>query len=301
VLPGYAVSAIDATPGAGLTVKVGNAKGVTTDSQGFFQAEVSAPGAYDAVITAASIVERHTRVSVPPPEPVRLSLIPASFDLQAFDEMFRTTNARLQRWTTQPSLVILASAMALRDGSGGVFTAMSEQMTDDEVTAMTADLVEGLSLLTGGTYASYARIDVERPAAGERVNVWRDQTIVVGRYEGVMSTAGTIGHGQWAEEADGTITAGATFLDREFDRTDDRRRLVRIHELGHALGYQHVTSRLSIMNPAVGPPPTDFDRAAAIIAFQRPPGNRTPDTDPAPAPKASAKSLGRARWSKEVF
>jgi hypothetical protein len=34
------------------------------------------------------------------------------------------------------------------------------------------------------------------------------------------------------------------------------------------------------MNPAIGPEPTDFDRAAARIAFQRPPGNRAPDVDP---------------------
>ncbi len=51
------------------------------------------------------------------------------------------------------------------------------------------------------------------------------------------------------------------YLDREFDRDDSRRRLLRIHELGHALGYQHVESRTSIMNPSVGPEPTEFDRA----------------------------------------
>ena len=31
------------------------------------------------------------------------------------------------------------------------------------------------------------------------------------------------------------------------------------------------------MNPAIGPEPTDFDRAGAIVAFQRTPGNRSPD------------------------
>ena len=70
------------------------------------------------------------------------------------------------------------------------------------------------------------------------------------------------------------------YLDRDFDRDDNRRRLLRIHELGHALGYQHVESRSSIMNPSIGPEPTEFDRAGAVIAFSRPVGNRSPDVDP---------------------
>jgi hypothetical protein len=278
---------------------------VTTDSRGFFQAEVAEPGTYDTRITASTIVERHTTVTVPVAEPPRFSLIPTSFDLAAFDEMFRTTNERLQRWTTRPALVILATVMSYRAGSDGFFNATSEQMTDDEVAEMSTHLTEGLSLLTGGTYTSFTTLAVERPAANERVNVWRQGTIVVGRYTGVQSTAGTIGFGQWAEEIDGSITGGATYLDREFDRVDGRRRLLRIHELGHALGYQHVTTRASIMNPAIGPEPTEFDRAGAIIAFQRLPGNRTPDTDPGSTPKFTTKvssgPTGTARWSPRVF
>jgi hypothetical protein len=34
------------------------------------------------------------------------------------------------------------------------------------------------------------------------------------------------------------------------------------------------------MNPSVGPDPTEFDRQAGIVAFQRQPGNVSPDTDP---------------------
>jgi hypothetical protein len=99
---------------------------------------------------------------------------------------------------------------------------------------------------------------------------------------------------------DGTVTAGAMFLDRDFDRNDSRRRLLRIHELGHALGYLHVTSRTSVMNPAIGPEPNDFDRAGAIIAFQRPVGNRAPDVDPGSGtggPFGVAESGGAPRWS----
>jgi hypothetical protein len=70
---------------------------------------------------------------------------------------------------------------------------------------------------------------------------------------------------------------------------------LRIHELGHALGYQHVQTTPSIMRPTIGPEPTDFDRAAALIAYQRPVGNRAPDIDPAASSRAV--STGGIRWS----
>ena len=44
--------------------------------------------------------------------------------------------------------------------------------------------------------------------------------------------------------------------------------IVVLHELGHALGYNHVHSRASIMNPQIGSEPTDIDRAVARVAFQ---------------------------------
>jgi hypothetical protein len=48
------------------------------------------------------------------------------------------------------------------------------------------------------------------------------------------------------------------------------------------------------MNPAIGPEPNDFDRAGAIIAFQRPVGNRSPDIDPSTTASATT---GEYRWS----
>jgi hypothetical protein len=303
MLLGQTVSAVDGVATAGLSVQVGSARPVTTDSAGNFQTDVGGAGRYPAVVRGAGVVERETTVSAPAPGRLTLSLIPATFDLGAFDQMMRASNERLQRWTTRPALVVLGSVMSYRGGSSQTYSATSEQVPDADVTAMVAHLQEGLSLLTGGTYTTFASVDVERPASGARVSVARDGTIVVGRYTGIVTLAGTIGLGTWAEEPDGSVDGGIMLLDRDFDRDDSRRRLLRIHELGHALGYQHVTSRASIMNPSIGPEPTEFDRGAAAIAFQRPPGNRSPDVDPAVG--GSAFSLGAApaggvRWALPV-
>ena len=52
------------------------------------------------------------------------------------------------------------------------------------------------------------------------------------------------------------------------------------HELGHALGFAHVSATPSVMAATVFSDVTDFDRQAAAIVFQRPAGNRAPDVDP---------------------
>lgn len=297
VLDGQIVSALDGAAGSGVTVQVGRQRAVTTDASGFFQVEIEEPGLYPVVARGSAFVERETSVTGPSTTRARVSLIPTRFDLQSFDEMFRTTNSRLQRWTTRPGLVVLATVMNYRGGSADEFSATGEQLTDAEAAEMADHLKEGLALLTGNTFTSFAEVQIERHTSGDRVTVARNNYVVVGRYNGIVTFARTIGYGSWAELSDGTIAGGSMFLDRDFDHSDSRRRLLRIHELGHALGYQHVTSRTSVMNPAIGPEPTDADRAGAVIAFQRPPGNKSPDIDPSSSSLRTLATVGGpARW-----
>ena len=228
--------------GPGVSVRVGDNRAVVTDAAGAFQVDVGAAGTYAAVLHGGAFVDRETSVAAPGNR-ARLSLIPSSFDLEAFDQMYRTSHGQLQRWTTQPRLVLVATVLNYRGANGDEYAATREQMTDDEVSLMLAHLTEGLTMLTGGTYGSFASVEIERPASDARVSFARDGKIVVGRFNNIVAFASTIGYGSWSEHADGSIGGGALFLDSDFDRTDARRRLLRIHELGHALGYQHVTSR----------------------------------------------------------
>lgn len=299
LLRGQTVSAVDGVARPGVSVQVGGARAVTTDANGYFAAPVGSVGDHETLVRDSGSVERLTVLNGPSGSVARLSLIPSTFDLVAFDEMFRSEAAGLQRWTRAPSLVVIASVMQYQSNAE-TFTATDERMTDEEVTRMIGDLTEGLSLLTGGTFTSFSAVEVERPESGEKRSTRRSGQIVVGRYRGIVSLAGTIGYGQWLIQEDGTVIGGSMYLDREFDKDDERRRLLRIHELGHTLGYRHVTSRISIMNPAVGPEPTDFDRVGAIIAFQRPPGNRSPDVDPAASPRTGGLG-GAATWSRPMF
>ncbi len=302
---GETVNAVDGTPLARVTVKVGSQTALS-DELGNFDVQNLREGSETVVISGSSVVERQRTITIPG-EVSRERLIPASFDLKAFDEMFRGTG-QLQRWTTTPKLVVLAKVMQFESfAAGDRFHATSEQLTDAETALLVEHLTEGLSLLTGNTFTAFASVTIENPSSGALVNTLRTGSIVVGRYRGVQSLANTIGFGRWSTDGTGEVSGGAIYLDRNYDRANEARRLVRIHEMGHALGYLHVTTRTSIMNPSIGPEPTDFDRVAASIAFQRIPGNQSPDSDIAPPPRSTTggifgtRSASRGVWSTPVI
>ena len=72
-------------------------------------------------------------------------------------------------------------------------------------------------------------------------------------------------------------------IDRGFDTSNSPfRRSMHAHEFGHALGYNHVTLRTSVMNSDARTEPTPFDRDGATLAFERTPLNKSPDIDPDP-------------------
>ena len=305
VLQGRAVSAIDDSALGIVDVQVGDRPAMQTDPNGNFQVDVDGPGSFPTTVTGSPIVERHTNITGPTADRKKLSLIPATFDLAAFNEMFRGEDShnRLQRWTTAPALVVVATVMKFNSVNTDRYEASTEQLSATEVTTLVSHLKEGLSLLTAGTYPSFASVGIERPASGDMVKVKRVGKIVVGRYRGIQTDDRTIGYGTWAEQPDGTVVGGTMWLDRDFDRDDTRRRLLRFHELGHALGYNHVTVRPSIMNPAIGPEPTAFDRDGSSIAFQRPVGNTSPDRDPGGLSSGgwtAAATEGSIRWSAPV-
>src|SRR4051812_22253100 len=129
-LTGSTVSAIDEQPVGGVTVQIGSQK-VVSDAAGAFHLDNPPAGSQPVIFSAPSVVERRTTLMMPADGPVREELIPASFDLQAFDQMFRGTG-RMQRWTSPPSLVVLTTVMnySKEFGDGHQYHATSEQMSD---------------------------------------------------------------------------------------------------------------------------------------------------------------------------
>lgn len=191
-------------------------------------------------------------------------------EVATIDEMLLDPSGRRERWTSAPGLVVLTSVMAYQPGASETYVATSEPLDTADTDSLVADLMFGLRRLTNDTFVQFASIQYESPHPGASVAIVRPNQIVVGRFQGVRELAHTIGFGGRKARRDGSIVGGTIVLDSVFDRTNPRRRLLRTHELGHALGYNHVHSRISIMNPKVGPEVNDVDRQIAELAFSLP-------------------------------
>ena len=190
-------------------------------------------------------------------------------DVKALDEMLGDRQ-HPRRWKQAPALKILTSVMHYRAGSGVEYVAASEQLSESEMAELEKDLTAGLGVLTANTFERFSSVGRYSVPAGATANVGQPNHIVVGRFKGLREATKTLGLGGRRVRKDGSIMAGVIMLDSEYDRTNTLRNLLRTHELGHALGYNHVLSRASIMNVRIGTPLNDFDREAALIAFPHP-------------------------------
>jgi hypothetical protein len=279
-MTGHVSDAVSGLAFPGVSVRVAELGETATDVDGQFRIEVEAlNGRYRVTASSPGVVARETSVTFPG-HPVLLPLIPAAFNLQAFDEMVRQFGgaAALKRWLVAPALVIemsLLNRAASLDPGGSpkdTLIASDEQQTEAAVADLVDQLTRALGPLTGGAFTGFASIIRSTTAADGAINLDRPGAITVVRYAG--TGARCAGYGGVGYYDDFEIAFGRVLLETCSDDS-----LV-AHELGHALGYGHVSAAASVMNAIVTVNVTDFDRQATAIAYQRPPGNRAPDSDP---------------------
>ena len=139
---------------------------------------------------------------------------------------------------------------------------------------------DSFPLWTGGAI-NYSRI--ERGAFDEGRGGW----IVIRFFERGRVCA-NVGNWRAVGNRDQIASSTMTFFLREC-ACGSRRIQSRIvaHEVGHALGFEHVTNSDLTMYPYAAQPCSKSDRPLvspieqyhAAIAYRRPPGNRDPDID----------------------
>jgi len=252
--------------------------GTRTDASGFFSLS-PATSTYVLSLTHPDFIERRTAATLPA-SGLHVSIIPSTFDQAAFEEFApRSTTTGLRRWTTNPSLVVLRNVVEY-DGVNYVPLVTDRQVSEADFNCMVDGVQRAIAPMSDSTL-TFKKVDVLSPLVGSRFSIpgTAEGTIVLTAARGVQANgrasafAGVqpdvLVRGVVWITADNLLLCGSTAA-RVFP-----------HELGHALGYQHVTLEPSVMS---GIDPTSaltaFDREALRIIYQRPPGNRAPDIDP---------------------
>jgi len=286
---GTVTDGVTAQPLAGAAIRIDVLGQTTSAADGTFGYTTSeAPAVRGVSVTSPSTVDRSTWALVPGPH-LTVPLMPSSLNLTAFEQMFRGNSNALRRWTDRPRIVIQRRTLRFAGTANAADVATASLMSDAEADALLADLTWALPQLTGDAFTSFADPQVEAAAEGEAVPVPRPGVIFVARYDGLTAATTFWGYSRWAWNAAGAIQSGVIMIDQGFDASASPfRRSLRAHELGHALGYNHVTSASSVMVSAARTEPNDFDRAGARMAFARPLLNRYPDIDPAPTASVTA-------------
>jgi hypothetical protein len=277
VLAGRVADVLHDTAVAGAAIHVERFGDGASGSDGRFNMECECPNeTVRLTVDAPNFVERVTSV-VTPGASIDVTLMPAAFNSQAFDEMFRGFAAGvLTRWVDPPGLVIERSLLDEWDDS----MATEAQLTDAEIGAAVSQMSAMLSELSGGVFQTFRSIEVVSTLPDMPLELKRSGAITMVHYTtpGVDSDGSRFcGRGGPSYNSTFIVSSGTIWLDR---RWADCNPTTAGHELGHALGYNHVTSARSIMNAPSAPMLTDFDHEAALVAFRRTPGNRAPDADP---------------------
>ncbi len=273
-------------------------------ADGTFRVGFSASGVNRLTMSGTGFVERQTGVEAPSIS-LRLSLIPSSFDLNSFNQMFRHTQgadgAILTRWTSAPALLIERRVLRFTGVGAPAYTALEATLTDAEVASIRTDMTDGYALLTAGRLGTFTSVRTRTTAEDDPVSIAEAGTVVVTRQAGLTSATGFWGYARWSTTADGVVTRGFIILDRDFETSTSPlltqyRRSLRMHELGHTLGCQHVSGIVSVMNANARTEPNTFDQQAARIAMLRPAGNRAPDVDPTGHTATTARAAAARTW-----
>lgn len=274
---GRVVSVTDTNTGvSGVNVSVDGAAPFQSDASGAFSTRLPA-GTHALNFTHPQFVTRQTHAVLPASD-LLASLMPSSFDLAAFNEFSPRTRG-LRRWASNPSLVVLTNAVDYVNGATR-FRVTDHVVPADGFSCMLNGIAGSIGEMSGGAL-SFVNVTPTTPSVDSYFDI---TTTAEGTIVAMAARdLGANGRGNAYEGSTPDVfVRGVVWINADAlplcSTTSDG---VYPHELGHALGYQHVTLEPSIMS-GIGPTrtPTAFDRAAIAYIYQRPPGNRAPDIDP---------------------
>jgi hypothetical protein len=218
------------------------------------------------------------------------AVVPTSFNMVAFDDLARDEHERHTiRWMQAPTVYV--------DTRPEGFEAGPE--LDLWISQVQVQAAAYVSEWTGNTIRPADVIVTSRPPQDLTAG-----TIVIHFSENASDygNADYIGMARLSWTSNGTMSAAGVWLRYKRysgDKYAAKRQGILGHELGHAMGYGHMTSGTpSFMEPSLGSKTSlsAFDRQAAVLLYSRAPRNTSHDIDsstgyralsPAGAPKTT--------------
>ncbi|CAN5879564.1 hypothetical protein BH20GEM1_BH20GEM1_09070 [soil metagenome] len=288
-LAGRLVDQFGGHPLAGLQVRYAGVT-ATTDPQGAFRIPgnpTTSPSALE--VSGSGYYRRQTYAKTGDSE---WGMVPTAFNMSAFDDLAREYDRHTVRWVGVPTVYV--------DTRPEGFEAGPE--LDLWISQVQVQAATYVSDWTGGRIRPADVILTSRPPQDLTPG-----TIVIHFSENSSdySNQAYIGMARLSWSSDGTMSAAGVWLRYKSysgDKYAPKRQGILGHELGHAMGYGHMTTgTLSFMEPSLGSKTSlsAFDRQAAVLLYSRTPRNTSQDNDSSTGYRTIAPS-GMPRFSEWV-
>lgn len=277
VVSGTVVGLFTGNPVRGATVSIGGLASVTTDAAGRFSARIPRSGDFAVRVARNGFVTRRSAVRIRSNVDVVVSLVEEDQgpDPEFLDQFARAAGPRREaiprtpgssnRWTRTPRILIYRRFESAA-GSATVVTLSDVRVEILEISI--ADVFVGLTAGRLGGTPTPIVLDEVPPRNPRRVPAG---SMAVFQTDDGSRGAGNVG----SIDDEFAIASAHAFTDVEAPRNI-------LHKfVGHALGAWDVSDDFkSVMGSGGRLTLAPEDLAAATVLYNRPPGNRAPDTDP---------------------